>query len=130
MITSLSLFKLGYENPNKPNVKVKVNGRPTEALFDTGADSSILSWEWFRKQKFGVKLRKDGRSLCTASGEDLKIIGIMDSKVEIAGKIISAEFLVVKGITTKCIIGANTMAREKNNYRRSNKKCNYARIKG
>ena len=43
----------------------------------------------------------------------MQIIGIMDSKVEIAGKLIPAEFLVVKGITTGCIIGANTMAKEK-----------------
>ena len=90
MITSLSIFKLGYENPNKPNIKIKVNGRPTEALFYTGADSSIISWEWFRTQKFGVKLKKDGRRLCTASSEDLKIVGVMNSEIELAGKLISA----------------------------------------
>ena len=106
----------------KPYVAVSINGAKCSALFDTGADSSILAWNWFRRQRFGIKLNNATTQLSTASGESLAVMGTILLPVTIQGKTFVTSFLVVKGIKTNCIIGAKTMKDEKITLNMANRK--------
>ena len=99
-------------------VNCKLNGQETEALWDTGAQVSIISWDWVQNnlqectvQPVEKLLGVTQLDLKAANGTDLPYMGWIDVDFKLAGKNheygVNVPFLVSKDRIDSPIIGYN-----------------------
>ena len=89
---------------------IKLNNQRCRALFDTGADSSVLSLSWFRKNEthFG-KLQSSTKRLINASGKEMDLRGSIMARVSIGPCTKTCQFSVINGVRQECIVGNDIM---------------------
>ena len=98
----------------RPKVNVDFPVGSTMALIDTGADVSVLSLRLFNTLKQPLQRpARNGLSmrLRSATGNNVKIIGRAYINIRIGGREVSQLFLVVDGINSQCILGADFLTR-------------------
>ena len=99
----------------RPKLEVCFPGKNTVlALFDTGADVSIIAKRLFDKfaqhLQFSPIIRHwPSAHLRSATGNVVDVLGKTELLLQIGGKIVKHEFLVVTGVKTSCILGIDFM---------------------
>ena len=88
---------------------IKVGNERCKALFDTGADSSLVSWRWFSERFKKDVLVPTTRRLLTASGQELEIMGTWRTTIQFKRRLVTTALSVIKGVSQDCIIGNDIM---------------------
>jgi len=83
----------------------------TKALIDSGAARSCISEKFLQRLpvKFSHILNKPPAMLTSASGNDLKVLGTANLRVDIAGLHLFYDFVVIRDLSEACIIGIDFM---------------------
>ena len=106
----MSLLCCQYSDTIRPVTKVTV-GRQNhvDALFDSGAEATLLSLEHFNCLSRPPRLTRYQQKLKTANGTEIKVIGQASLEYEIASKKMWHPTVIVEGLNNPCIIGADFM---------------------
>jgi hypothetical protein len=98
----------------RPRVSVRFGKRYIPALVDTGADVSVISATLFQRlsetghlEYWPKLLHRPSMQLRSATGNMVNVQGKTSMLLEVGGRIIQQEFLVVSGVKTDCILGAD-----------------------
>ena len=83
---------------DRPLMEVEIAGQRLNALIDTGAAVTLLSWKAFLKVKDRPKLTTAKVKLRTVSGEALPVVGEAILPLVIGEKKIARPFLIVREI--------------------------------
>ena len=98
----------------RPTTELTVNGTKAVALWDSGADCTVCSAEFFRSLKDKPVLMKYTSGLTTASGDPIKAKGLAKLRIRIGNYDVYHETVVLENLRTPFIIGVDLM--EKHNY--------------
>ena len=97
--------------PTRPFVDVKLGGKVTKALYDSGADISCISDEEFRKIPIDLRPNKQGGSnplrYIGAGGQPLDVRGTFVLPIQVLGRQVQHPFRVIRGLHEKVILGAD-----------------------
>ena len=86
----------------------------TRALVDTGADVSVISNRLYSTIRNGVRTRPPPPvNLKSANGGRIKIVGEAELNFNLGGRLIAHSFLIVEGVKTECILGADFLHQQK-----------------
>ena len=83
-----------------------------EALFDSGAEATLINLDTYRCLTRPPSMTTYSTQLTTANGSQIKVMGQANVKFTIAGQAFRHPTVVVAGLRSPCIIGADFM--EKN----------------
>ena len=83
-----------------------------EALFDSGAEATLINLETYRCLTRPPPMMNYSTQLTTANGSKIKVMGQANIKFAIAGQSFNHPTVIVAGLRSPCIIGADFM--EKN----------------
>jgi len=100
----------------KYTVKCVLNGVEADALWDTGAQVSIISRSWLRRCLPGCDIRDmtellgmDGLHLKAANATDLPYEGWVELTFNLVGHTVNVPFLVAKDSLNMPIVGFNVI---------------------
>ncbi len=98
---------------NKPLTKGRVQGVETNLFFDTGAESNILDYLFFKELQGlrKIHLHQCRKKLTCANGSSMKVLGIATLRVQLGKKSLSLSFTVVESLFPRVIIGLKDMKR-------------------
>ncbi len=104
-------FKTDRDIFSLPSVNIELSGKlKVNSLLDTGSTVNLMRKEVYDelKEKHGVRWFSDSQVKCvTATNEPMSIYGQCEVSVKINGKSWFVQFLVVKELTWKVILGVN-----------------------
>lgn len=86
-------------------VPCKINTSEIDAIIDTGAERSLLSWEFYRNNKVG-QLNSTNIQLSTVTGEAAEVFGEVLAKIEIKETTYDHP-MIVSRITDELVLGAD-----------------------
>ena len=79
-----------------------------KAMVDTGSQSSIISWKFFKRIKCET-MRPTGIKLISTGGGSMLLNGVLKLEIQNENKVISQEFILVRDLVYDCIIGIDTL---------------------
>ena len=88
---------------------LKINDEETECLIDTGAYTSFISHEYWKKRKFSNTKLTTRKNWVTANGTPIEVAGQTQLQIEIGSKILIANFVIAKDLAHKIIIGVDIL---------------------
>jgi len=94
----------------RPLLPVRVANEDLQALCDTGAEISALNYSLCKRLGLKRFLRKTAGRVQSADGSELGIKGALTLPVVVGPREVMHDFLVIKGLRTECILGADFMA--------------------
>ena len=97
----------------RPVMKVWVQGENCDTLFDTGADVSALASQKFLRLRKRPKLNPTQVTLRSANGSKMAVLGQARMVVQAGPKRVMHRFMVVDGMKSDCILGADFMAKHR-----------------
>jgi hypothetical protein len=100
---------------NLPTSLLKIRNTQTRALWDSGAEVSCISttlWHKICKGK-SEKLENTNTELKSVSGNNLLVLGLFRTNLQIDNESFPAEFYVIKNMKRDLIIGRDFMVRYK-----------------
>ena len=95
---------IGSQNENRPTSQVTLNGTKFSALWDTGADLSVMSYNYYKKLKVKPTMFRSNANSTTASGQGMSIMGRARLQVTIGQLQFSHEFTVLESLRSNLII--------------------------
>jgi hypothetical protein len=101
------------QNDNRPILPITVHGQSVYTLFDSGANVTACSSQFFKKLKIRPKLERSMLSLNTASGEKLRVCGIAELRYQFGSQAFLHPTYVIDGLQQKSIIGSDAMSRQR-----------------
>ena len=93
----LNLFTIGETSSKPIFVDVKVNGEPLTMEVDTGAAVTVISDETCKSRFPDVPMRKSSVVLRTYTGQQMRVLGEMEVKVEYKDQEKSLCIIIVSG---------------------------------
>jgi hypothetical protein len=100
----------------RPIIDIVVNGHKIRSLVDTGASATLIDWTTFLKIRKNdgesIRLQQDDSRLRTASGQPLEVRGMAHLCYQFGKRTVWRPTLVVSGLKTGSIIGADTLRDE------------------
>ena len=94
----------------RPTSKIWVNGSLVSALWDTGADLSVISWKQYRNLKTKPVLTGCGSTIENASGVNMRVRGMTRLKYTVGKHQFSHDTVVLDGLRSNFIIGSDLMS--------------------
>ncbi len=90
---------------------IRINGKETEALFDTGAARSLLHENVYRSLPPNMQLASAEPSvaLFDVQNKRLNNLGKVTLRITYGNKVLEHEFIVTNGITEMCIFGIDAI---------------------
>ncbi|MBM3429104.1 MAG: hypothetical protein FJX95_10020, partial [Bacteroidetes bacterium] len=77
-VWAVMVHAITAKNSNRPFIKIKINGSESNFLFDSGAETSLMSTQNFRKipiSKRPAKVNEEYAHFSAANGKPLKVVG-------------------------------------------------------
>ena len=112
MVTYLCFYAQSDEDV-RPRTTIQVENFGLVALFDTGCSVTLLNWKTFLKiRNKAMRLKPCDSTLRTASGTSMKIRGQVVLRFGFGKHSCLRPTIVVDGLKTGCIVGADTMSSE------------------
>lgn len=96
----------------RPHSYITVDQVKVHALLDTGAEVSVLREDVFRRLPHRFPLRRAG-PVRNASGKGMPVLGIANLPVTLGPRQTNIAFYIIPTMSSQCIIGADTMRKEK-----------------
>ena len=88
-----------------PTARILIAGKPVNCLLDTGAESSLMPWEFYHDHlmKQNGSLNDVGKylRLIGANNLEIPVAGFLETSIEVYGQKLAASFLVSDRHTTK-----------------------------
>ena len=109
----MSLLCCSYKDTVRPIAEVTVGKFvQVQALFDSGAEATLLNVDYYSCLSPPPRLTPYRTRLTTANGTKIRVIGQANVEYEVARKKFTHPTIIVQGLSSPCIIGADFM--EKN----------------
>ena len=105
----MSLLCCGYRSTSRPIAEITVGQKKITALFDSGAEATLLAEEAYSELMMRPRLAPSETGLTTANGTKIEVKGQVALEYNIAGKKFLHPTVIVAGLKTKSIIGADFM---------------------
>lgn len=99
------------KNSTAPRVMIRINGKETEALFDTGAARSLLHEKVYRSLPPNMQLASSETSVALFDVQNRRLsnLGKVTLRITYGENILEQEFIVTNGITEMCIFGIDAI---------------------
>ena len=108
----MSLFCCSYSRTVRPIAPVTVGDKEkVEALFDSGAEATLINASVYQRLMRKPPLSVYSTQLTTANGSRIRVLGQSNLLYTIAGRQFKHPTVVVEGLKSSCIIGADFMER-------------------
>lgn len=93
----------------RPHLEVKVFGYPLLGLLDSGSSRTIVGAQgWKILQELGLDiLRRERQVLAVADGNTCKIEGVIDTPIELYGRVCTIPILVVPKVKALLVLGTD-----------------------
>ena len=93
----------------RPKLMIKCENKPVTVLFDSGAETCVASAQWLRQNRIKVPMQRSDVTLTAAGGNKMAVIGTADLRYTFGKMTISHPTLIVDGLRSNLIIGADLM---------------------
>ena len=105
-----TMYHISSKSTKPVMVNVMVSGQQMEMELDTGASVTLMSEESFKRiRRSGVTLHESKVKLYSYTGNQIKVVGCADVRVEHNGQVADLPLIVTKG-TGPSLLGRNWLA--------------------
>jgi len=91
----------------RSTLMIKVNGIPTEALWDTGSALTLIDYKW--AMDHGVSIKEIESTATTINGSPVQIIGTTKVKFQIGSISMGITAKILENATLPCVLGVDTL---------------------